>query len=74
MFTIDRIMSGTIGDFRQQGMTPCKGHFLVGFVFGERAVQAAAQGSLPDSGDIIIQERIELPIRGPGGRNHKEIT
>lgn len=30
-------------------MTPCKGHFLVGFVLGERAVNAAREGSLPDS-------------------------
>lgn len=30
-------------------MTPCKGHFLVGFVLGERAVKAARKGSLPDS-------------------------
>ena len=30
-------------------MTPCKGHFLVGFVLGERAVRAAREGSLPNS-------------------------
>ena len=30
-------------------MTPCKGHFLVGFVLGEKAVKAAHEGALPDS-------------------------
>jgi hypothetical protein len=30
-------------------MTPCKGHFLVGFALGEKAVQAAHASSLPGS-------------------------
>jgi len=30
-------------------MTPCKGHFLVGFVLGERAVKAARGSTLPES-------------------------
>lgn len=30
-------------------MTPCKGHFLVGFVLGEKAVRAALDSGLPDS-------------------------
>lgn len=30
-------------------MTPCKRHFLVGFVLGEKAVKAAHAADLPDS-------------------------
>jgi hypothetical protein len=30
-------------------MTPCQNHFLVGFVLGERAVEAARKSTLPDS-------------------------
>lgn len=30
-------------------MTPCKRHFLVGFVLGEKAVKAAHESSLPDA-------------------------
>ncbi len=30
-------------------MTPCKRHFLAGFVLGEKAVKAAHQGDLPKS-------------------------
>ena len=30
-------------------MTPCKGHFLVGFVLGEKAVNAARDSALSDS-------------------------
>ena len=29
-------------------MTPCKGHFLVGFALGEKAVKAAHDSNLPD--------------------------
>jgi hypothetical protein len=37
-------------------MTPCKGHFLVGFVLGEKAVKSAHEGNLPDSVLEIIDE------------------
>jgi hypothetical protein len=37
-------------------MTPCKGHFLVGFVLGDKAVQAAYDSNLPDSVLAIIRE------------------
>ena len=37
-------------------MTPCKGHFLVGFVLGEKAVKAAHDGGLPDSVLTVIDE------------------
>jgi hypothetical protein len=30
-------------------MTPCKGHFIVGFALGEKAVEAAHDSSLPAS-------------------------
>jgi hypothetical protein len=30
-------------------MTPCKGHFLVGFVLGEKAVKAAHRSALPET-------------------------
>jgi len=30
-------------------MTPCKGHFQVGFTLGEKAVKAAHESTLPDS-------------------------
>lgn len=30
-------------------MTPCKGHFLVGFVLGEKAVKAAHDSALPEA-------------------------
>jgi hypothetical protein len=35
-------------------MTPCKGHFLVGFALGEKAVKAARGGALPDSVLAVI--------------------
>ena len=37
-------------------MTPCERHFLVGFALGEKAVNAARAGSLPDSIMAIIDE------------------
>jgi hypothetical protein len=37
-------------------MTPCKGHFLVGFVLGEKAVKAARQGGLSDKVLALIKE------------------
>jgi len=37
-------------------MTPCKGHFLVGLVLGEKAAKAAHDGNLPDSALTIIDE------------------
>jgi len=37
-------------------MTPCKGHFLVGFALGEKAVKAAHDSALPDSILTIIDE------------------
>ena len=37
-------------------MTPRKGHFLVGFVLGERAVRAAHESGLPDSVLTVIDE------------------
>lgn len=37
-------------------MTPCDRHFLVGFALGEKAVNAAGTGSLPDSIMAIIDE------------------
>ena len=37
-------------------MTPCKGHFLVGFVLGEKAVSAARGSTLPRSTITIIDE------------------
>jgi hypothetical protein len=30
-------------------MTPCRGHFLVGFALGEKAVKAARRSGLPDT-------------------------
>jgi hypothetical protein len=30
-------------------MTPCRGHFLVGLVLGEKAVRAAHDSNLPES-------------------------
>ena len=35
-------------------MTPCKGHFLVGFALGEKAVKAAHEATLPDSVLTVI--------------------
>jgi hypothetical protein len=35
-------------------MTPCKGHFLVGFVLGDKAVKAAHDSTLPDSVLAVI--------------------
>ena len=37
-------------------MTPCKGHFLVGFALGEKAVKAAHDSHLPDSVLSVIDE------------------
>ena len=37
-------------------MTPRKGHFLVGFVLGEKAVRAARDSDLPDSIFTTIDE------------------
>jgi hypothetical protein len=37
-------------------MTPCKGHFLVGFVLGEKAVKAAHESGLPDSVLTVIDQ------------------
>ena len=37
-------------------MTPCKAHFLVGFVLGEKAVKAALESDLPDSILTVIDE------------------
>jgi hypothetical protein len=37
-------------------MTPCNGHFLVGFVLGEKAVTAAREGGLPDHTLEVIDE------------------
>ena len=37
-------------------MTPCKRHFLVGFVLGEKAVRAAHGSTLPDSVLTVIDE------------------
>ncbi len=37
-------------------MTPCKKHFLVGFVLGEKAVQAARETDLPRSVLTVIDE------------------
>lgn len=37
-------------------MTPCKGHFLVGFALGEKAVKAAHGSTLPDSILTVIDE------------------
>ena len=37
-------------------MTPCKGHFLVGFALGEKAVEAARDSLLPESVLAVIDE------------------
>lgn len=37
-------------------MTPCKGHFLVGFALGEKAVKAAHGSTLPDSVLTMIDQ------------------
>jgi len=37
-------------------MTPCQGYFLVGFVLGDKAVQAAYVSDLPDSVLAAIRE------------------
>jgi hypothetical protein len=37
-------------------LTPCQGHFLVGFALGEKAVEAAHDASLPASFLTIIDE------------------
>lgn len=54
-------------------MTPCEGHFLVGFALGEKAVKAAHDGDLPDTVLRVIDEakkyaegrgvRIEIRIK-----------
>jgi hypothetical protein len=48
-------------------MTPCKGHFLVGFVLGEKAVRAAHDGRLPNSVLAIIDEAKKY-VEGRGVR------
>jgi len=53
-------------------MTPCKGHFLVGFALGEKAVKAARAARLPDSVLAIVDEAkkyaegraVRIEIRG----------
>ena len=37
-------------------VTPCEGHFLVGFVLGEKAVKAAHASRLPDSVLTLIDQ------------------
>ena len=37
-------------------MTPCRKHFLVGFVLGEKAVKAARVAGLPDAVMKTIEE------------------
>jgi hypothetical protein len=37
-------------------MTPCRGHFLVGFALGEKAVKAAHDSGLPDEVLSLIDE------------------
>jgi hypothetical protein len=37
-------------------MTPCKGHFMVGFVLGEKAVKAARQSALSAKTLALIEE------------------
>jgi hypothetical protein len=48
-------------------MTPCKGHFLVGFVLGEKAVKAAHDSTLPDSVLTII-DKAKKYVEGRGVR------
>ena len=42
-------------------MTPCKGHFLVGFVLGEKAVKAAHQSQLSERVLVLIDEAKKYP-------------
>ena len=42
-------------------MTPCKKHFLVGFVLGEKAVKAAHESDLPDSVLNLIDSAPKYP-------------
>lgn len=48
-------------------MTPCKKHFLVGFVLGEKAVKAAHESGLPDSVLNLI-DRAPKYVEGRGVR------
>jgi hypothetical protein len=53
--------SGRILTLRQKKRTilylvPCKGHYIVGFVFGEKAAQAAHESSLPQSIISLIKD------------------
>lgn len=45
-------------------MTPCDGHFLVGFALGEKAIAAAHESSLPEP----VLELIDNAPRYPEGR------
>lgn len=45
-------------------LTPCKGHFTVGLVFGEKAVKAAHQSDLPDA----LLDRIDSARKYVEGR------
>jgi hypothetical protein len=42
-------------------MIPCKGHFLLGFALGEKAVTAAHDSRLPDSVLAVIDEAEQYP-------------
>ena len=53
--------AGWILTLRQKKRTilyliPCKGHYIVGFVFGEKAAQAAHESSLPQSIISLIKD------------------
>ena len=53
--------SGWILTLRQKKRTilylvPCKGHYIVGFVFSEKAAQAAHESSLPQSIISLIKD------------------
>jgi hypothetical protein len=42
-------------------MTPCKKHFLVGFVLGEKAVKAAHESELPEALLALIDSAPKYP-------------
>ncbi|MDH3216421.1 MAG: DUF3788 domain-containing protein [Candidatus Krumholzibacteria bacterium] len=48
-------------------MTPCKGHFLVGLVLGDKAVKAAHDSKLPKSVLAVIDEAKKY-VEGRGVR------
>jgi len=48
-------------------MTPCKKHFLVGFVLGEKAVKAAHDSDLPDAMLALIDSATRY-VEGRGVR------